>query len=241
MRDLNSPKYRRWRKAVFARDGYKCVLCGSKGKLNAHHIVRWADCPALRFATSNGCCLCVDCHDNKVTGNEAYWEGILRAKIQPKASIDFSFLSVGLRKGPLSPTPPGPSEDCEGMVVGTLPTGDYSLPGLENEFAIERKGSSGEFAQNIVQERFKDELLRLDSFRFPFLVLEFSMDDIMRFPENSGVPKSKWHELRIKPNFILSCLLSIETKYKTKVVLAGKYGMNTAQYLFKKMADHYGK
>lgn len=27
------------RKRVYARDGYRCVLCGKKGKLHAHHIV----------------------------------------------------------------------------------------------------------------------------------------------------------------------------------------------------------
>lgn len=27
------------RKKVYARDGYRCVLCGKKGKLHAHHIV----------------------------------------------------------------------------------------------------------------------------------------------------------------------------------------------------------
>lgn len=27
------------RKKVYRRDGYKCVLCGKKGKLHAHHII----------------------------------------------------------------------------------------------------------------------------------------------------------------------------------------------------------
>lgn len=134
-----------------------------------------------------------------------------------------------------------PSEDCEGTIVGGLSTGDYSIPGLETSFVIERKGTTGEFSQNIVQDRFKNELDRLDSFAHPFLVLEFSMEDIMKFPENSGIPKSKWHELRIKPNFILSCLLSIQSRHKTQVVLAGKYGKNCASYLFRKMTDYYEK
>jgi len=27
------------RKSVYARDGFRCVMCGKKGKLHAHHIV----------------------------------------------------------------------------------------------------------------------------------------------------------------------------------------------------------
>lgn len=62
--------YRSWREAVFARDAYTCVQCGSKNgdgngktvKLNADHIKPWVYFPELRFEISNGRTLCVPCH-----------------------------------------------------------------------------------------------------------------------------------------------------------------------------------
>ncbi len=64
----HSQDYKLWRKAVFERDNYTCIWCGSKcgnGKnivLNADHIKSWSDFPELRFAIDNGRTLCVPCH-----------------------------------------------------------------------------------------------------------------------------------------------------------------------------------
>lgn len=54
-----------WRKAVYERDLYKCVLCGDStgGNLNAHHLDGWHWCKERRFDISNGMTLCEDCHD----------------------------------------------------------------------------------------------------------------------------------------------------------------------------------
>lgn len=52
--------------AIYARDNWTCVRCGTKkgGKrsLAAHHIVGWAGNPALRFDLENVISLCVPCH-----------------------------------------------------------------------------------------------------------------------------------------------------------------------------------
>lgn len=60
----HSIEYKLWRKAVFERDGYMCVWCGSSksGALNADHIQEFALYPELRFAIDNGRTLCVSCH-----------------------------------------------------------------------------------------------------------------------------------------------------------------------------------
>lgn len=56
-------EYKLWRKSVFERDNYTCVLCGARGvKLHADHIQRFAEHPELRFVLSNGRTLCVPCH-----------------------------------------------------------------------------------------------------------------------------------------------------------------------------------
>lgn len=61
----SSVEYKWWRKAVFERDGYRCVHCGIKGNgknLNAHHIKSFAEYPELRLAIDNGITLCKSCH-----------------------------------------------------------------------------------------------------------------------------------------------------------------------------------
>jgi hypothetical protein len=60
-----SAEYRLWRKAVYERDGYRCVWCGIAGNgqnLEADHIKPFALFPELRLAIDNGRTLCKDCH-----------------------------------------------------------------------------------------------------------------------------------------------------------------------------------
>ena len=63
-----SAEYGFWRKAVFERDGYTCLCCGTKSgngkavKLEAHHIKSFSKYPDQRFNVGNGQTLCVDCH-----------------------------------------------------------------------------------------------------------------------------------------------------------------------------------
>ncbi len=58
----NSKKYKDWRKKVFERDNYQCVICGSKGSMNAHHIKKYSTHEHLRFDLDNGQTLCLECH-----------------------------------------------------------------------------------------------------------------------------------------------------------------------------------
>ena len=71
------------------------------------------------------------------------------------------------------------SNYCQGMVDKKLDTGDYSVEGLEDVLCIERKGSVSELANNIVDKRFDRELERMRDFKYKFLILEFSINDIM--------------------------------------------------------------
>lgn len=62
-RDRSTFEYIEWRKRVFSRDNFSCQICGNVGgKLNAHHIKRFADYPSLRFEVNNGITLCEMCH-----------------------------------------------------------------------------------------------------------------------------------------------------------------------------------
>ena len=53
--------YRKWRKAVIARDG-KCVICGTTKDLEVHHINHASYFPNERFDINNGVTLCYNDH-----------------------------------------------------------------------------------------------------------------------------------------------------------------------------------
>lgn len=69
--DFKTPQYQEFRKGVMRRDGWKCRMpsCGSKIRLQVHHIVRYADNILLRLKISNGITLCRKCHD-RIKGKE---------------------------------------------------------------------------------------------------------------------------------------------------------------------------
>ncbi len=117
--------------------------------------------------------------------------------------------------------------------IYSLPTGDYTIRGYENDFIIERKGSTSEFANNIFEERFERELVRLEEFKHPFIVLEFSFEDLLTYPVNSGIPPKFWNKVKLNGKFLVSAFNRYQMKYKTKFILAGKNGMDCAKSLFK--------
>jgi 5-methylcytosine-specific restriction endonuclease McrA len=55
-------EYRDWRKTILKRDGC-CVLCFSKERLEAHHILPYRDCDGdKRYDVENGITVCKQCH-----------------------------------------------------------------------------------------------------------------------------------------------------------------------------------
>lgn len=77
-----------------------------------------------------------------------------------------------------------PYDKCEGMEVGTLHTGDYTLKGFEEVVCVERKASVTEIAMNLGRKKkaFYDEMERMKDYHFRFLVLEFSASDVVEYP-----------------------------------------------------------
>jgi predicted restriction endonuclease len=54
---------RKFRDAVFARDNYKCAVCGVGGELDAHHITDRNAIPNGGYVVENGISLCPRCHE----------------------------------------------------------------------------------------------------------------------------------------------------------------------------------
>lgn len=64
-KDRSSPEYYSWRQAVLTRDNYTCRKCGSRQRVQAHHIIPWKDTyenVPLRYDIDNGISLCSSCH-----------------------------------------------------------------------------------------------------------------------------------------------------------------------------------
>ena len=75
----------------------------------------------------------------------------------------------------------------EGSVRKALPAGDYSLEGLETQFAIERK-SLDDWVSTVIHDanRFAAELAKLREYQIAVIVIEGGLSDIL-----SGNYKSK--------------------------------------------------
>lgn len=59
----NDPRLLEWRKLVFERDNFTCQKCGTKGYLQAHHIIPFSKDFSKAFDVENGLTVCVPCHE----------------------------------------------------------------------------------------------------------------------------------------------------------------------------------
>jgi ERCC4-type nuclease len=118
-----------------------------------------------------------------------------------------------------------------------LDTGDYSIEGLEDILAIERKKSASEFANNVVEKRFVDVVERLSNIKYAFLLLEFDLKDILKYPFGSTVPKKVWNKIRISPAFLMKHILELQMYHNIIVCFCGnsKNAQEMAEYIFNKI------
>ncbi len=78
----NNPRgndaYRTFCGIVRQRDGNRCQMpdCGSRSRIEVHHIRRFADTGHGRLNPDNAVCLCKACH-TKITGYEHVYAPIL--------------------------------------------------------------------------------------------------------------------------------------------------------------------
>jgi ERCC4-type nuclease len=109
---------------------------------------------------------------------------------------------------------------CKGMVVRKLDTGDYSVEGLEDKVCVERKASVVELANNVgvSRRRFDAEIERMKEFPHRFLILEFSLTDLMDFPEGSDVPEKEIKNLRITNKYMLRYLMELQINHGVNVI-----------------------
>lgn len=106
---------------------------------------------------------------------------------------------------------PFPAEEFE-VTVAKLSAGDYSIAGLEDEFAIERK-SLGDLVGTLIGGwiRFRKELNRLAGYRFAAIVVEADISDV----------HDHRYESETKPASVLGRINSIMIDYAIPTMFLG--------------------
>jgi len=132
-------------------------------------------------------------------------------------------------------------EECRGSLVETLQEGDYTtkeILDLERDtgakiLRIERKASSQEISLNLGKHkaRFLREMERLSYYEHKFLILEFSLETLLMFPQGSGIPRKFWYRrnksgkrvknVKMSGNYMLKILRGIESEYGVHLIFAG--------------------
>jgi len=120
-----------------------------------------------------------------------------------------------------------------------LDTGDYSIEGMEDTICIERKKSINEIANNITESRFIDVVDRMSKFKYAFMLLEFDLEHVLRYPVGSNLPRRLWHKIKISPAFIIKHILELQLNHNIKIVFCGcpSNAEKMAEFILKKV--HY--
>ena len=86
-RNWDDPKYKKARFVARKRDKFKCRKCGSKIKIQVHHIRPYHNNPSLLSDVNNLISLCKSCHVQMKNNEDAYISMCLNL-INPKGFIN---------------------------------------------------------------------------------------------------------------------------------------------------------
>ena len=95
-------------------------------------------------------------------------------------------------------------DNCKGQIIRGLSAGDYTLDGYPDLVCIERKKSVNEIASNLGTKytQFQNEMERLQVYRFRYVICEFTEEQLLIYPKNSGLPKRLQKKLRMSGKFL---------------------------------------
>ena len=86
-----------------------------------------------------------------------------------------------------------------------------------------------------------NEIERMKPFRHKFIILEFSLQDLVDFPEGSRIPESQKAKVKISGKYMLKMLMEFQLKHNIHVIFCGnKYNaFLTLTSLFKRINEMY--
>ena len=112
--------------------------------------------------------------------------------------------------------------EFENSEIGCIPTGDYSIKGLEPHVCVERKTKADAYGSlGHGRVRFEAEWKRMSRMSFAAVVIECSMKDFLTPPEHS----------RMNPRAAISTLLGWSVKYMIPVFFCDGRAMGKATTL----------
>jgi len=118
-------------------------------------------------------------------------------------------------------------------LVKALPTADYSVKGLEQHIAVERKSLPDLVAcVTRERERFEKELQRLQAYPTRLLVIESTWSEI-----EAGNYRSKTN-----PQSVVGSLISWQERYSIPIMMCENHtraGLMTARFLFSAVKRRY--
>ena len=132
-------------------------------------------------------------------------------------------------------------KECLGTIEQNLKTGDYTLVGYEDVFTLERKASPAEIATNVNESRWPGFLTRMKDIPHSYIIMEFSIYDMLGFPENAKLPPWIKKKIQMNGKIILKRLAEQMLEYDVNIIWAGdKYiAQEVAMSLFKRVYEKY--
>lgn len=110
-----------------------------------------------------------------------------------------------------------------------LPTGDYSIFGLEDKIAIERKTKQDAYQSlGRNRKRFENEFKRLSEMKYAAVVIECSLHDFLIPPKYT----------KMKAQAAISTIISWQIKYDVHITFAGDREHSMA-YVYKLLQKFY--
>lgn len=100
-------------------------------------------------------------------------------------------------------------------IVKGLKSADYSIEGFEDQISIERKKTPAELAQNLGKyiTRFRNELERLRTYKVKYVLLEFSLNDLLIYPIGSDVPRKLWKFIKMNGKYMVKLVDELAAEY----------------------------
>ncbi len=115
-----------------------------------------------------------------------------------------------------------------------LDAGDYSVAGLEDRVAIERKNLD-DFVGTVIyhKERFHNELCALARMDFAAIVVEASLPDILDHRYKSGV----------RPASVIGAAVAVMVSYRIPIIFAGnrQLACHVTQSILQRYTSKHGR
>ena len=114
-------------------------------------------------------------------------------------------------------------EYCDEQKPTHLEEGDYMVEGCPLLIAIERKRSVPELANNLGLKytQFKNEMERLQKYRFRYVICEFSESEVINYPHTSKLPMAVKAKIRTSGKFLIKRISYLIDTYGIQFLYCG--------------------